>query len=679
MSGIMGVYNLDGEAVNRDDLQRMVQTLAHRGPDGSNLWVNAAVGLGHCLLWTTPESLLEALPEVDSTGTLIITADARIDNRDELIQQLELGDRPPEKITDPQLILAAYQRWGQTCSEHLLGDFAFAIWDIQRQSLFCSRDHFGVKPFYYYKSDRTFVFASEIKALFCVSQVPRCLNETRIADYLALMLEDKAITTYQDIWRLPPAHSMVICADGVSQWPYWTLTPQPELRLDSDDAYAEAFRTIFTEAVRCRLRSALPLGSQLSGGLDSSAVTCVARHLLRQENRTPLHTISSIFDSVPECDERSFINTILEQGDVTPHYVHADQVGPLSELNHIWNYEDEGFTGPSHFLVWGLHRVAQQSGIRVLLGGFDGDSTVCHGITRLRELASQGQWQTFRQEAEGVSQHFNTPMSVLLHGYGLPQLVELANQKRWMELAIAIQQIHQHFGLSRKRLILTYGLSAFLPSSMLRWWRTARKKRSKTRGTSQSSTTSFASLINPEFATRVGLKERIQELDNLPETSLTVNDFHWRTLISGVFAFTLEQVDRYAAACSLEVRHPFMDKRLVEFCLSLPSEQKLSQGWSRMIMRRGLANLLPEAIQWRGGKTNLTPNFLRGLLTLDRDLLEDVMNNRLQTVGPYINLDIVRQAYCRLLAGRQVSEADTSIVWRAVVLTLWLDHSHLLP
>jgi asparagine synthase (glutamine-hydrolysing) len=146
-----------------------------------------------------------------------------------------------------------------------------------------------------------------------------------------------------------------------------------------------------------------------------------------------------------------------------------------------------------------------------------------------------------------------------------------------------------------------------------------------------------------------------------------------------VFAFTLEQVDRYAAACCLEVRHPFMDKRLIEFCLSLPSEQKLSQGWSRMIVRRGLANLLPEAIQWRGGKTNLTPNFLRGLLTLDRDLLEDVMNNRLQTVSPYINLDTVRQAYCRLLAGRQVSEADTSIVWRAVVLTLWLGHSHLLP
>jgi asparagine synthase (glutamine-hydrolysing) len=673
MSGILGVYNLDGEVVNRDTLDRMVQTLAHRGSDGTGLWLEGAVGLGHRLLWTTPESLLEKQPELDSTGRFVITADARIDNRDELIQQLEISDRSPEKITDPQLILAAYQHWGQACAEHLLGDFAFAIWDAQTQSIFCARDHFGIKPFYYYKSDRTVAFASEIKALFCVPQVSRRINETRIADYLALLLEDKAITSYEEIWRLPPAHSMVINANGVRLWSYWALQPQPELHLESDEAYAEAFRSIFTEAVRCRLRSALPLASQLSGGLDSSAVTCVARHLLKQENRTPLHTISSIFDALPECDERSFINTVLEQGDIIPHYVHADQVGPLSELNYIWNYEDEGFTGPSHFLVWGLHRSAQQSGIRVLLGGFDGDSTVCHGITRLRELASHGQWQTFRQEAEGVAKHFNTPISVLLQGYGLPHLKELASQRRWIDLAIAIRQIHRHFGLSRKRLMLQYGLPTLLPNSVQRWWKT-RKNRSASRSEPSSSTELFATLIHLEFAQRIGLKERIQELDNLPEASLTVNDFHWRTLTSGVFAFTLEQVDRYAAACSLEVRHPFMDKRLIEFCLSLPSEQKLSQGWSRMIMRRGLANLLPEAIQWRGGKTNLTPNFLRGLLTLDRTLLDDVINNRLQTVASYINLDLVRQAYCRIIAGRKVTEVDTSIVWRAVVLTLWLEH-----
>ncbi|HEY9621777.1 MAG TPA: lasso peptide isopeptide bond-forming cyclase [Crinalium sp.] len=671
MSGITGIYHLDGQTVDRADVQRMTDAIAHRGPDGSNLWIQDSVGLGHCLLWTTPESLLEAQPESSSDSSIFITADARIDNRDELIPVLELGDRPSEKITDSQVILAAYQKWGTSCSEYLLGDFTFVIWDTRIQSLFCSRDHFGVKPFYYCQIEQQFLFASEIKALLSVPQVPCQLNEVRIADYLALMLEDKSITTYRDIWRLPPAHSMIVSASGIDRWPYWSLNPGTELHLESDEAYAEAFRQIFTEAVRCRLRTALPLGSQLSGGLDSSAVTCVARNLLKQEDRLPLHTFSSIFDTVTECDERPFINTVLEQGDIIPHYVHADQVGPLSDLEQIWNYEDESFTGPSHFLVWGLHRVAQQAGMRVLLGGFDGDSTVCHGITRLKELAQQGDWKTFRDEAEGVSQHFDTPIQVLLQGYGLPQLADLAKQWRWRELAIAIQQIHRYFGLSRKRLWLRYGLRSVRPKVF--------KRRSNVSQPKNLFTHDSTSLINSNFAQRTNLEKRIQELNHLPESSLTVKEFHWRTLTSGVFAFTLEQVDRYAAACSLEVRHPFMDKRLIEFCLSLPSDQKLRQGWSRMIMRRALANILPETIQWRGGKANLTPNFLHGLLNLDRNLLDDVIFNRLDTVHQYINPDVAQTAYHRITSTDNPSESDVAIVWRAVVLTLWLGHSQVTP
>src|SRR4028118_649697 len=164
MSAIAGIYYLDGRPVDCADLGRMVDTLAHRGPDGADVWCEESVGLGHRMLWTTPESLLEKLPLVDQTGNLVITADARIDNRDELIEVLGLTDHPAEKITDSQLILAAYERWGDRCPEYLLGDFAFAIWDRRQQQLFCARDHMGVKPFYYYHSDRLLVFASEIRS-----------------------------------------------------------------------------------------------------------------------------------------------------------------------------------------------------------------------------------------------------------------------------------------------------------------------------------------------------------------------------------------------------------------------------------------------------------------------------------------------------------------------------------
>ncbi|MEM6753927.1 MAG: lasso peptide isopeptide bond-forming cyclase, partial [Cyanobacteria bacterium P01_C01_bin.38] len=276
MSGIVGIRYLDKRPVDSESISKMIDVLAHRGPDGADIWVDGCVGLGHLMLQTTPESLIEKLPYCNQSGDLAITADARIDNRDELIAALQINNRPADKIVDSELILAAYEKWGEDCPNHLLGDFAFAIWDKRKQILFCARDHMGVKPFYYYYYDNTFVFGSEIKALLCLEEVPRRLNEVRIADYLNLMLEDKVITSYRGILRLPPAHIMVVSLQGINSKCYWWLDRNREIKLDSDAAYAEEFRKIFTEAVRCRLRSAFPIVSQLSGGLDSSSVTCVA-------------------------------------------------------------------------------------------------------------------------------------------------------------------------------------------------------------------------------------------------------------------------------------------------------------------------------------------------------------------------------------------------------------------
>lgn len=374
----------------------MLDILAHRGSDGAEIWVEGSVGLGHRMLWTTPESLLEKLPFFDQTSELAITSDARIDNREELIDILQFNSCSVEKITDSQLILAAYKKWGYSCPEYLLGDFAFVIWTSSNQSLFCARDHFGVKPFYYYyRSDETFTFGSEIKALFTLKQVPRRLNETRMGDYLAFMMEDQVITSYQDILRLPPAHCMVVSQQSIQLWSYWSLNPNREIKLPSNEAYAEEFRRIFTEAVRCRLRSAFPIISHLSGGLDSSAITCVARAILAQEMKTPLHTISTIYNKIKECDERPYINVVIEQGGLTPHFALGDVLGPLSNLDMIFEYEDEAFLGRSHFYPWLVNRESKQLEMRIALDGFDGDTTVSHGITRLKELASQGKWKTF--------------------------------------------------------------------------------------------------------------------------------------------------------------------------------------------------------------------------------------------------------------------------------------------
>jgi asparagine synthase (glutamine-hydrolysing) len=682
MSGILGIYYLNGQTVDPENIQQMVDKLAHRGPDGADIWCSESVGLGHRMLWTTPESLIEKLPGANQTDDLVITADARIDNREELLERLYnlyFSGYPVDKITDSQIILAAYEKWGEHCPEYLLGDFAFAIWDKRQQILFCVRDHFGVKPFYYhYQPGKSFVFASEIKALFCLPYVPRHLNEVRLGDYLSLMMEDKLITSYTDILRLPPAHSMVISSQGIQSWCYWILNKNREIRLESDEAYAYEFRKIFTETVRCRLRSAFPVISHLSGGLDSSAVTCIARDILSQENKTPLNTISTIYDEIKECDEREYINPVVEQGGLNPHYVYGDKFGPLSNLEMIFKYEDEGLLGPSHFYPWLVNCESKKLGMRISLDGFDGDTTVSHGMTRLTELAHQGKWKTFFHEIKAVAPNYNVSPSELFQGYGLRFLREQVQQLQVLNFLKAVQQIYQHFGVSRKRLIINHGLKPL--------WQKVRQylKRFfiRQRRFPQPVNTSVSQkpLVSPNFAEKIRLDERIQIMDIFSEPPLTLREEHWRSLTQGIMAYTLEQMDQYAAMFSLEARHPFMDKRLIEFCVTLPAEQKLYNGYGRMVMRRALEGVLPEKVQWRGGKADMSANFDDGLLNRNRQILDDVMSNKIQCLEKYVNVNFLQAAYQRMVSPeKEASDEDIFAVWQAVILTSWMEYKRVTP
>jgi asparagine synthase (glutamine-hydrolysing) len=660
VSGIAGIYFLDGRPVRREQLEKMNQVQRHRGPDRGAVWYDGAVGLGHRMLQTTVESLHEVLPLVEGTADLAITADARIDNREELISQLDFKKQSSAEIADSELILAAYSKWGEHCPEYLLGDFAFVVWDGRQRMLFCARDHFGVKPFYYYYLPRHFfVFASEIKGLLCSSEVPRQLNELQIGDYLSGLFEDKGTTFYQNILRLPPAHWLTIAARGASLHSYWSLDPSRELQLNSADDYAAAFCESFTEAVRCRLRSAFPIGSHLSGGLDSSAVTCTARQVWDENDGTQWHVFSNIFDDVPECDERPFINAVLAQGGYIPHYIHADGSSPLMDLERVFWHQDEPFIGPNHFLPWQLNRAVSEAGVRVVLDGFDGDTTVSHGAARFTELAYAGKWQMFAHEANGVSRHFNVTPHRLLETYGVVVLEELAKKQRWLAFATAINQINRSLQASRSELLWRHGLKPILQFQMI--------------GKRTSSQTSIEPIINAEFACQIGLKERLRDLkrDRLTPPR-TAREEQWQKLTSGFFTTVLELSDRSAAAFSIEGRHPFMDKRLIELCLAMPPEQKLHNGWSRSVMRHGLSGILPEEIRWRGGKTDMNPNFVCGLLISDRDALDEAILNQPQVIEKYVNIGSLSRLYRRLVSRDRINIEDAMTIWKVATLVCWL-------
>jgi len=628
VSGIAGIFRRDGEPARAPDLGRMTAAMAHRGPDAEGAWHEGQAALGHRMLWSTPESLSEKLPLTHATG-LTITADARIDNREELISVLGLAGRPSLEISDSELVLLAYEKWGADCAPHLLGDFAFAIWDTRRQLMFCARDHMGVKPLYYHASGRLFAFASEIKALLELPDVPRRLNETRMAEFLLMIGEDKAITFFEDIHRLPPAHTLIVTADTVRLSQYWTLDGSTDLKLRSDEDYAEAYRSVFTEAVRCRLRSTEGVGALLSGGLDTSSIVCVSRELLEGHGNQPLPTISAVWDSVPEADERSYIQAVVRKGGIAPDFIAADQLNPLHDIDAVLAQQGEMFYAPNVFLGWELHRRAAANGLKIVLNGLHGDYAVSHGISYLAELMRRGRWPTAISEARALSSRV----------YGASE--------------------------TTRRILWYRGVLPNAPRSLARLL---------PGGNRQAPLPFTYALVRPDLASRVGLEERFRAVvEEHGASPRTARREQWVDLMSGTIPYNLEVADRVSAAFSVEPRYPFCDRRLIEFCMSLPGGQRLSGGWSRMIARRAMAVTLPEEVRWREGKADINPHFARALIAHERTTLEEAVNTP-GLLDDYIDRPALQRTYARYLSN-QSDYGAAAVVWSAVVMTKWLNQA----
>ena len=621
MSGIVGIYYRDGKPAQPKQVESMLLAIAHRGSDGANVWNQDSVGMGHRMLWTTPESLLEKLPFCDRARDTTITADARIDNRAELISALELKDLPAEKITDSALILAAYHKWGENCSQRLIGDFAFAIWDGRQNRLFCARDPIGIKPLYYYQSEKVFAFASEIKALFCIPEVEKKLNELRVAYQLLGFFEDKEITFYQDIFRLKPAHSLTINETSQYLKQYWALDLHKRLELSSDREYTEAFKELFTESVNCRLRSAFPVGSTLSGGLDSSSISCTARNLLAATGKK-LHTFSAIFPNLPESDlkqidERCYMRVVQESAGIEAHNVRADLLNPL--LNWLWQ-EEEPVLAPNIYIHQGMYDCAEQNGVRVFLDGVDGDTTISHGWRYLTHLTYTGRWYRLYCEVKAAAKNLHVSSKLIGRKYCLNPLTS------------------EPYKVLKNRLLNQHD-----------------------RG----------NLIDPDFARRFDLSERMQQLAPEPLITTARKD-HLSGFNTGLYPYAMEITDRSSAPKSLEARYPFFDRRLMEFCLAIPLEQKFRQGYPRAILRHAMEGILPSEIQWRVTKARLGSNFSRNLVEFQQPLIQNAICNG-EKIKSYANMPLLKAKYERYVVDSEPLPGDDIDILNSTLLSLWLE------
>ena len=594
----------------------------------------------------------------------MVVADARIDNRGELGAIVDLGSSVDE-VPAAELILRAYQVWGSAAPKHLIGDFAFAIWDGTRQTLLCARDPIGARPFCYHLSDRVFVFASEIKALFCHPEIPRELDEVQVAYFLDNFLDDPQRTFYRKIQRLPAAHILEVSPDGVRLERYWSPDPSREVRYSSEGQYVEEFRELFLEAVRCRVRNVDPVGSALSGGLDSSSVVRAARLALPGEQ--PVHAFSAVFPGLPEVerasnDESMYIDAVANADGIVSHKVRADEVAPLADYDRVLGHFDFPPLAFNLYMHWALFAAAQSIGVRVFLEGTDGDSVVSKGYERFIDLANKGDWETIVEEVMALTVRYETTWGWFPNYLVYPQLQRLARSGHWRNWLHGSSAMVKDLGRSRRKLFLRYGIGAFVPNRLLQWYRY--------RGQEEGP----KSLIREEFARRVRLEER--EMQFWPDTSpaQSAREDHARVLALPRYQFALELIDNTAAPFGIEPRYPFFDRRLVEFCIAIPSAQKLAGGWTRLIQRRAMEGILPSLVQWRVHKGRLGFNFIRGMREIEAPKLGPVLFDDPSLVEEFLDMEVVRAAHQRLISAGEYPEAehDAMLVYKATVLARWL-------
>ena len=596
----------------------MLAAMPYRSPHGTLVGGSgdAVLGLGYKRL--LPEDPLT--PTIFTDGTLSLIAHARLDNRETLTEALNL---PPE-AAEGAIILAAYLRWKEACPIHLLGDFAFIVHDSATGALFAARDHMGVKPLFYRYDDTGLILATEFRVLlapgapFADLRAPGPIPE-QIANFALHRPNTEHRIFYDGILRLRAGHSLRFSpAEGLKTTQYW----QPEITATTVGASETApiLRGLLLEAVQCRMRSVSPVATLLSGGLDSSSIACCANRIAIEADSGPVDTFSMVFDQTPELNERPFIEAALAVGQFRPHFLALDGYAPFKDFSEMLGKQARLFSAPAMIMSDNLHAQMADLGFSVFLDGHGGDEVISHGTERLFELAGQKKWGSV-----------------------------------WRELAVLGPVI------SPTRLTGFFNL--FIQYSGMRGTYRLRKMLSSKKRASPS-----PALAGPKLAEFERSLKRVARPRSEAEAHVTV-------LRSVLLEEASEMLEISAATQGLEARFPFYDKRIVEFCLSLPSEAKLNKGWSRYVLREAMEGLLPAKIQWRKSKFNFAPHLASGMLKHHQALMDEIIFRDADGVSGYINLEPVKDIYNRAKSNPQgFKGGDVGAVWRTVALALWLRH-----
>ena len=620
MCGIAGIVAIQGHALP-EEIDRITKIVTHRGPDdhgylGYNSSTRKArftkditelqwgseyrydVLFGHRRLSILDLSEAGRCPMAYDGGRLWITYNGEVYNYIELREELKgLGYRFTTG-TDTEVILAAYSAWGTECLHRLNGMWAFALLDVEKSIIFCARDRLGVKPFYYHWDGATFSFGSEIKQLLALKRVSKEMHAGVLFDFLTFSTYgcNSEQTFYKDVLDMRGGHYLILPLNKKEGWipqpvQWWDIDLRKKEDGWTDKAYAERYLELFEDAVRLRLRSDVPVGTCLSGGLDSTGIVCLVDRLLQKAGVRGLQeTFTSLSDS-PAFDEREYAQIVIDATRVEPSFVLPTPERLFRDLDRLLWHQDEPFTSTSIFAGWCVYALTREKGVTVTLDG-QGPDEMLGGYVRdmyamqLVDNVSNFHITTGLRNAQGVH---NTL------GFSYSKIVRDLIREMWKGMA---------------------------PVSLMPAIQKAHK------------------VLQPAFFDR-GIRESVFLKERAGLSA-------WRRRVGGsrfdqlLYRYTrhdalpgiLRQVDRNSMAFSVEARLPFLDYRLVEYTFSLPDEQKLLGGLAKQVYRRALNGIIPDKIRDRSSKLGFVtaePEWFRGSA---RNVFNEVFNH-ISASSPY--------------------------------------------
>ncbi len=650
MCGIVGHLSRDGSPVDIAAFSAALTSLRHRGPDDEG-YVAISTGSGRATPHGGPDTPAQVRrlgapyapspgpadacdlalaarrlaiqdlspaghqPLCNEDGSVWVVHNGEIHNFVELRRELEARGHAFRSHTDTEVIVHAYEEWGEECFHRFNGMWALALWDARRRLLVCSRDRYGIKPLVYTETGRAFAFASEIKALLALGAVEPAANDDIVYDYLAHGFVDRSAETFfRGVRSLPPGHLLRITPGSASAEVRWYDVPVGHA---SAAGAEERFAELFTDATSLRLVSDVPVGTCLSGGLDSSAIACTVAELMRGGatlgGASVQKTFSARYPEDPRVDEGPYIAAVVRESGAEPHDVVPSGAELVADLDRLLWHQEEPFGSTSIYAQWCVYRLARSEGVTVTLDGQGGDEVVggypqqlSPFLTQLIRSGRVRDWAKEMRASGGDASIGALARTALRAGlWSLPGAVQ-----RPLQQAKAVRRYPD--------------------------WLNGRAE------------------VAPRFASSLATAR--------PGDKFAAQMLHDLTV--GLPSL-LRYCDRNSMAHSIEARLPFLDHRLVELCISLPPETRIENGVTKALLRNALRDRIPPEILARRDKIGFATPESAWL----RDLIPEVLSTRSFEERGYVR----PQRLAPLLQAHERGDiAATGALWRCVNLELWL-------